>query len=63
MLVLQRMVDEEILIITEKETIVVKVVQVRGDRVRIGIEASRDTPVHRREVWEAIQKENEAAKG
>ena len=32
------------------------IVDIRGDKVRIGIEAPKDMPVHRREVWEAIKR-------
>jgi carbon storage regulator len=35
------------------------VVAIRGDRVRLAIEAPLDVPVHREEVWAAIQKEGE----
>jgi len=54
MLVLSRRKDEDIVI---GDDIVVKVVDVRGDKVRLGIEAPRDKAVHRREVYEAIQRE------
>jgi carbon storage regulator len=37
--------------------IAVKVVEMRGDKVRLGIEAPREVPIHRQEVWEAIQAE------
>lgn len=52
MLVLSRKLDEEIVI---GDNIVLKVIEIRGDKVRIGIEAPRDTPVHRREVYDAIK--------
>lgn len=58
MLVLTREKDESIIIGDE---IVVTVVDISGDRVRIGIDAPRSIPVHRREVYEAIQAENRAA--
>jgi carbon storage regulator CsrA len=41
----------------------VTVVDIRGDKVRLGITAPRQIPVHRREVYEAIQRENRAASG
>ena len=47
MLVLSRKKDESIII---RENIVLTVVEIRGDKVRLGIEAPRDVPVHRREV-------------
>ena len=52
MLVLSRKLDEDIVI---GDNIVLKVIEIRGDKVRIGIEAPRDTPVHRREVYDAIK--------
>ncbi len=58
MLVLSRQRDESIII---GDNIVVTVVDVRGDKVRLGIEAPREVSVHRREVYEAIQRENEQA--
>lgn len=51
MLVLSRKKNETIVI---RENIIVTVVDIRGDKVRLGIEAPRDIPVHRREVYEAI---------
>jgi carbon storage regulator len=51
MLVLSRHVDQSIVINGE---IVIKVVAIRGDRVRIGVEADKSIPVHRQEVWEKI---------
>jgi carbon storage regulator len=58
MLVLSRKKDETIVI---GENIVVTVVDVRGDKVRLGIAAPREVTVHRREVYEAI-KRSEGAK-
>jgi carbon storage regulator len=58
MLVLSRQCDESIVI---GDNIVITVVDVRGDRVRLGINAPIDIPVHRREVYEAIQAENRRA--
>jgi len=52
MLVLSRKKDESIVI---NGSIVVTVVEVRGDKVRLGIVAPRDVSVHRSEVIEAIQ--------
>lgn len=53
MLVLSRKRDESIVI---DDKIVITVIEIRGDKVRLGIEAPRDTPVHRQEVLEAIQR-------
>ena len=58
MLVLSRQRDESIII---GDNIVVTIVDVRGDKVRLGIEAPREVSVHRREVYEAIQRENKQA--
>lgn len=53
MLVLSRKTNETIVI---RDDIVITVVDVRGDKVRLGIDAPKDVPVHRREVYEAIKK-------
>jgi carbon storage regulator len=53
MLVLTRKKNESIVI---RDDIVITVVDVRGDKVRLGIDAPKDVPVHRREVYEAIKK-------
>lgn len=55
MLVLSRHRDQSIVI---GENIVVTIVDIRGDKVRLGIDAPSEIPVHRREVYEAIQREN-----
>ena len=54
MLVLSRKQDQRIVI---GDNIVVTVVEIRGDRVRLGIEAPTEVPVHRREIYEAIQRQ------
>jgi len=51
MLVLSRKKNESIVIAGD---IVITVVEVRGDKVRLGIVAPKDVPVHREEVYEAI---------
>lgn len=51
MLVLSRKVDEEIII---GGNITVRIVDVRGNKVRIGIEAPINVAVHRKEVYDAI---------
>ena len=58
MLVLSRKKNESIVI---RDDIIVTVVEVRGDKVRLGIEAPREVTVHRREVYEKI-KEDERQK-
>lgn len=55
MLVLSRYKDQSIYI---GDDIVVTVVDVRGDRIRLGIEAPANVPVHRQEIYEAIKREN-----
>ncbi len=54
MLVLSRQKDESIMIGDDVE---ITIVDVRGDKVRLGITAPKSIPVHRREVYEAIQRE------
>ena len=39
------------------DNIVITVVEIRGDKVRLGIEAPREVPVHRKEIYELIQRE------
>ena len=57
MLVLSRKKNESIVI---NDDITIVVVEIRGDKVRLGIEAPKEVPVHRREVFDAIRR-NEAA--
>jgi len=54
MLVLSRQKDESIMI---GDNVEITIVDVRGDKVRLGITAPKDIPVHRREVYDAIQRE------
>ncbi len=56
MLVLSRKKNESIVI---NNDITIVVVEIRGDKVRLGIEAPKEVPVHRQEVYDAIQR-NEA---
>lgn len=58
MLVLSRKKNESIVI---NDDITIVVVEIRGDKVRLGVEAPKEIPVHRREVYDAI-KRNEAAR-
>jgi carbon storage regulator len=39
--------------------VVVTIIEIRGDKVRLGIEAPKETPVHRQEVYEAIKRSAE----
>jgi len=57
MLVLSRKKNESIII---NDNITVTVIEIRGDKVRLGIEAPKDVTVHRREVYEAIQNQAKA---
>ena len=59
MLVLSRRKGESIFI-TDK--IKVTIIEIRGDKVRLGIEAAKDVPIHREEVWLAVQREKGASK-
>ncbi len=56
MLVLSRKKNESIVI---HDDIVITIVEIRGDKVRLGIQAPREVPVHRSEVHAAIQHEQQ----
>ncbi len=60
MLVLSRKKDEKIII---GDKITLMVIEIRGDKVRLGIEAPKDVSVHREEVYEAIIKERNNEEG
>ena len=60
MLVLSRQRDESIMI---GDDIEITVVDIRGEKVRLGINAPAHVPVHRKEVYEAIKREKQAAGG
>lgn len=60
MLVLSRQRDETIMI---GDDIEITIVDIRGDKVRIGITAPTEIPVHRKEVYDAIKRENLSAAG
>jgi carbon storage regulator len=57
MLVLSRKRDERIVI---GDNIVITVVEVRGDKVRLGIDAPTEVPVHRQEVLDAMRRSSES---
>lgn len=59
MLVLSRKKNESIVI---NNDITIVVVEIRGDKVRLGVEAPKEVPVHRREVYDAIRRNDEAAR-
>ena len=58
MLVLTRKLGESIAI---DDHIKIRVVQIKGKQVRLGIEAPKDTKIHREEVYMAIQEQNQQA--
>lgn len=60
MLVLSRKKNESIVI---NDNITIMVVEIREDKVRLGVEAPKEVPVHRREVYDAIQREREINPG
>ena len=55
MLVLSRQLDESIMI---GDDIVITLVDIRGDKIRLGIAAPPNIAIHRQEIYEAIQREN-----
>ena len=54
MLVLSRTLNQEIMI---GDSIRIMVIEIRGDKVRLGITAPRDVPVHRHEIYETIKRD------
>ncbi len=58
MLILSRKINEKIMI---GEDISLSIIEIRGDQVKIGVEAPKSVKVFRQEVYEAIQNENRAA--
>ena len=56
MLVLTRQRGEKIMV---DDNIIITIIEVRGDKVRIGIEAPRDVSVHREEIYDEIQRDNQ----
>jgi len=60
MLVLSRRVGEQIQI---NDDVAITVLRVKGDRVRIGIEAPQNVTIHRREIWLAIKGEGDDEPG
>lgn len=59
MLVLSRKKNESIVI---NDDITIVVVEIRGDKVRLGVEAPKEIPVHRREVYDAIHRAEQQAR-
>jgi carbon storage regulator len=58
MLILSRKINEKVMI---GDDISVSVIEIRGDQVRLGVTAPRNVKVFRREIFDAIKTENEAA--
>lgn len=58
MLILSRKVNEKIMIGND---VAISVIEIRGDQVKIGVDAPRSVKVYRREVFDAIMAENRAA--
>jgi carbon storage regulator len=56
MLVLSRKKNESIVVGEGKDAVTIVIVEIRGDKVRLGVEAPKEVPVHRREVYEAIRR-------
>lgn len=56
MLVLSRKKNESIII---NDDITIVVVEIRGDKVRLGVNAPKEIPVHRQEVYEAIRRKQD----
>ena len=59
MLVLSRKLNESIVI---NDDIMIVVVEIRADKVRLGVEAPKEVPVHRKEIHDAIRREEEGKK-
>ena len=57
MLVLTRKKNEQLVI----GDVVVTIIEIRGDKIRLGIQAPMDVPVHRKEVYDAIQRQSSRA--
>jgi len=58
MLILSRRIDEKVII---GDDIKISIIEIRGDQVRIGIDAPKKVKVFRQEVYDAIKAENKAA--
>jgi len=58
MLVLSRKSQESVVVggsVNSEPTVIVRVLEIRNGRVRLGFEAAKDIPVHREEVWDRIR--------
>lgn len=67
MLVLGRSVDEVIVIVVppsnSKTTVQVVVTEIRRDSVRLGLNAPKDTAMHRKEIWQKIEEKQRTSHG
>jgi carbon storage regulator len=55
MLVLSRHRDQSIMI---GDNVIITIIEIRGDKVRVGIEAPKEVSVHRREIYDAIKRQD-----
>lgn len=58
MLIITRRAGQRIMI---GDDIVINVMELAGSNVRLGVEAPKNLPIYREEIWEAVKQENEAA--
>lgn len=61
MLVLNRRIGQEIVVPINGQLVTFCIIDVRGDKVSVGIEAPKEIQVHRREVWDRIQEKGAAS--
>ncbi len=59
MLVLTRLKDEAVIIGSGENAVRVQIVEIRGDKVRLGFDAPKSIPIHREEVYNAIHKKDQ----
>ncbi len=57
MLVLSRQEDEQVYIGSGDKRVVITVIEIRGDKIRLGFDGPAEIPIHRREVAERIERE------
>lgn len=55
MLILTRRINETIIIGDDKNKVEVKILDIRGNQVRLGLKAEKDVPIHRQEVYDRIK--------
>jgi carbon storage regulator len=59
MLVLSRHINERVVIGTPPNQVVVTLIEIRGDKIRLGFEAPANIPIHRQEIYNAIQRDGQ----